>query len=476
MNRSVLLLLLALLVVLFIAPPAAFADKIIFKNGRSFEGKLIRETSTHYVFKVRGMGEQKFKKSEVLKIEKGESSFDIYAARKKTVKADDVKGLYDLGSWCKEQGLMKEAKQCFRAAIKADPDHAPSRRALGYVRWRGDWMTEKKYKKVAAEIEAKEAEIIAGIKPAKEPVQDATLRYMIIGPEGWSAKKEEGEGVTFDGPELGSGPVTVTLAVDTEGGELDKLVKATLKELTEEHDGLMQQGEITDVTLANQPAKLLMTTWTADDIQPWAVDMERRDILMVASTGAYHLSIECVAGYYEKLKTTFEKVIGSVKMLAKPLDVMAQEHGFGFSFPDDTYEKGIFSINLDAGGRQVQIRTTGTVVGAGVKGKVVYFMVRVGKKAESTTLDTLKADVVNYFNAKGLLTLGTTSESRKVDGVDALWGNINVAQGNMGRGYWCVFTKGERTYQCMFIALMGQMGNQYMKKDFESCLESFKFL
>jgi len=375
---------------------------------------------------------------------------------------------------------MKEAKQCWRAAVKADKNHAPSRRALGYVRWRGDWMTKKKYTKVAAEIEAKETEIISALKPAKEPVQDSALRYMIFGPEGWNAKKEDGKGVTFDGPELGSGPVTVQLTVDTDGGELDELVKAQLKELSEEHDGLTQQGEIGDVTLANQPAKLLMTTWTADDIQPWPVDMERRDILMVAETGAYHLSIECVAGYYEKLQGTFEKMIGSVKMLSKPLDVMSDEHGFGFAFPDDTYEKtdGLpFDITINTpDGKSMKIATQGTVVAAKIKEKAVGFMVRIGKKTDATTLESLKADVTNIINIRGFLGLGKMSESRKVDGVDALWGDLGIAQGRLGRGFWCVFTKGERTYQCVFIAMVGQMGAQYAKKDFQALMEGFKFL
>jgi hypothetical protein len=205
--------------------------------------------------------------------------------------------------------------------------------------------------------------------------------------------------------------------------------------------------------------------------------MERRDILMVGETRLYHLSIECAAGYYEKLKGTFEKMIGSVQMLAKPLDVMAQEHGFGFSYPDDTYEKGAFALTINTNdGRRMTIQPTGTIVGARVKKKLISFMVRVGKKEEGTTLETLKGDVPNYLNVRGLLGLGTTSESRKVDGVDALWGDATLARGQMGRGHWCVFIKGERTYQCLFLSLVGQMGNTYAKKDFESFLASFKFL
>jgi len=468
MRRPVLFLVLAFLVVLFVAPPPVFADKI--------------ETATHYVFKVKGMGEQKFKKSEVLKIEKGESSFDVYEKRKKGLGTDDVKGWYDLGMWCKEQSLMKEARQCFRAAVKADPDHAPARRALGYVRYQGDWLTEKKYKKVAAETEAKESEIIADVKPSKEPVQDATLRYMIIGPAGWTAKKEDGEGVTFDGPELGSGPVTVRLTVDAEGGDLDELVKEMLKELTEEHDGLIQKGDPTGVTLAGKPAKMLVTAWTAEDLQPWAVDMERRDFLMVAETGVYHLSIECVAGYYEKLRGTFDKVIASVKILGKPLDVMATEKGFGFSFPDDTYEKGTFlplkQIVFKSQGGDKYLDITKEVVSVRHKGGPTLFVVHTLKKTDTTTLEALRGELPGLWPIAQIFQFGTDAAAISVDGVEGQAGSFRLGAGNntFANGRWCVLIKGDRAYQIMFFSFMGGMGQRYLKQDFAKFMEGFKFL
>ncbi|MHC4473522.1 MAG: hypothetical protein ACYS99_21475, partial [Planctomycetota bacterium] len=132
MNRVVVALSLALLLLLILGAPA-IGDTIYLKNGAKFEGKLVKETATEVIFKVKGMGTQTFKKKDVLKVEKGESAFDVYEKRRKAIKPDDSNGLFELGAWCEENALRKEARACYRAAMKADPDHAGAREKLGYV-------------------------------------------------------------------------------------------------------------------------------------------------------------------------------------------------------------------------------------------------------------------------------------------------------------------------------------------------------
>jgi tetratricopeptide (TPR) repeat protein len=485
MHRSIPLLV-ALSLAFVLLAPGAYGDTIYLKNGGKFEGKLVKETSTAYVFKIRGMGEQTFKKSEVKKIVKSEGAEDIYAKRFKALKKDDAKGYYELGLYCKENKLRKEARKCFQAAVAADKDHAGARNELGYVNYHGDWVTKKKYKSLMADIEKKEGEIIGGLKLADDPVQDAELRYLIIPPAGWETSKEEGKGVSIEGPELGFAPVTISLTILKKESDLDKLVTKTKEALKKEEEGLAPIGEPADTTLAGQPAKMLGFGWTSDDLQPWPVRLERRDVLMVSAAGAFHVSVTCADGYYEKLKPILDKVFGSVKILDKLMDFLAQELGFGLAFPDDTYEKGDgklpinIQFNNPNDGSKHTLHLTVPCVSVKLKDAMTAFIVNSGKKddgkCDCTSLETMKASLPKMLSVPALMNMGTTSEKITVDGVEGLTGQFGVMRGGMGRGYYAVFMKGDRYYRVVFITLVNQMGKTFMKKDFDKFMAGFKFL
>lgn len=53
---------------------------------------------------------------------------------------DDVTGLSDLAKWCDEKGLAADAKRAWEKVLKAAPDHAEAREALGYVKEAGEWV------------------------------------------------------------------------------------------------------------------------------------------------------------------------------------------------------------------------------------------------------------------------------------------------------------------------------------------------
>lgn len=483
MHRSIpLLVALSLAFVLLV--PGAYGDTLYLKNGTKFEGKLVKETSTSYVFKIRGMGEQTFKKSLVDRVEKGEGAEDIYAKRFKALKKDDAKGYYELGLYCKENKLRKEARKCFKAAIAADENHAGARNELGYVNYHGDWVTKKKYKSLMADIEKKEGELIAGLKLADDPVQDATLRYMIVPPAGWTTSKEEGKGASIEGPELGFAPVTIRLEVLKNESDLDKLVNKTKEALKKEEEGLAPIGEPADTTLAGKAAKMLGFGWTSEDLQPWPVRMERRDVLMVSAAGAFHVSVTCADGYYEKLTPILDKVIGSVKILDKPMDFMAKEFGFGLAFPDDTYVKGNGKLPLNIqfptndGGKHT-LHVTVPCVSVQLKEAPTSLLVNSGKKddgkVDCSSLETMKASLPKMLSVPQFLKLNPTHKKITVDGSEGLTGQFTV-MGGLGRGYYAVFTKGDRYYRVVFITLVSQMGKTFMKKDFDSFMEGFRFL
>ena len=59
----------------------------------------------------------------------------------------DADALYALGQWCEGEGLDDEASRCYAAAVKADANHPPSRRALGHKQDRGVWVTEDQWRR-----------------------------------------------------------------------------------------------------------------------------------------------------------------------------------------------------------------------------------------------------------------------------------------------------------------------------------------
>jgi hypothetical protein len=54
----------------------------------------------------------------------------------------DAPGYYELGQWAKKKGLTTRANDLLRKAIALDPDHEEARRALGYQKHEGRWLTE----------------------------------------------------------------------------------------------------------------------------------------------------------------------------------------------------------------------------------------------------------------------------------------------------------------------------------------------
>lgn len=56
-----------------------------------------------------------------------------------------VEGQWSLAEWCKEMGLVSERKRHLQEVLALDPDHAEARKALGYQRFLGRWLTQEEY-------------------------------------------------------------------------------------------------------------------------------------------------------------------------------------------------------------------------------------------------------------------------------------------------------------------------------------------
>jgi len=125
---------------------SAWADTIHFEDGRKLEGTIIKETPDTVTIKTK-YGTQIVDKMEILNIEKGQSERQEYETRKEEIEDEDnAEARYQLGLWCKKNGLEKEADEEFEKAIQLDSEHKGARSELGYQKHEGQWLTEDEVK------------------------------------------------------------------------------------------------------------------------------------------------------------------------------------------------------------------------------------------------------------------------------------------------------------------------------------------
>jgi len=142
-----------LLALLLVTARAAFADVLLLDDGRRVEGKIVEETATEVKIKT-NFGTLTFKKSEIEKITREKTRDEIYDERLAACKT--AQDFYELGLWCEENKLRRRAEGLYEKAIGVDPDHAPSRGKLGFVKYKGEWMTPAERDERAAADFAKE--------------------------------------------------------------------------------------------------------------------------------------------------------------------------------------------------------------------------------------------------------------------------------------------------------------------------------
>ena len=117
-NRVSCSLLLALLLT-----GAAVADDVHLKNGRKFEGVIAEVTETQVRIRLQG-GVLSLPKSQVLRVEKGDSPLADYLQREEALRrgADTrAEDWLDLARWARTQGLEQGAREAALAAADLDP-------------------------------------------------------------------------------------------------------------------------------------------------------------------------------------------------------------------------------------------------------------------------------------------------------------------------------------------------------------------
>lgn len=105
---------LALPIALACSP--ALADAVTLRNGRTFEGEIVRDTAREVRLKIRG-GELTFPKHMVAEVELCARPQEAYAERYAAVDKSDPQALEALSLWARRLGLVKEADSLHAQAL-----------------------------------------------------------------------------------------------------------------------------------------------------------------------------------------------------------------------------------------------------------------------------------------------------------------------------------------------------------------------
>lgn len=127
---------LALLLLAGLVPAAGRADTVYLANGRSFEGVLAEETGSQVHIRMPG-GELKLPKSQVARVEKGDSSYAFYLERKEALRrGSSAADWLALARWARDHGVPHGAREAALKAAEIEPRLAglgPILRGFGYA-------------------------------------------------------------------------------------------------------------------------------------------------------------------------------------------------------------------------------------------------------------------------------------------------------------------------------------------------------
>ncbi len=132
---------------------AASADEVELFDGTLIEGKV---TDLGDSIKITRTGASiTYPKSAVKRVTYRKTREELYEEKAGTLKEDDLAGRLDLAKWCVAQKLRTEAQREFMRVIAIDPDHAEARAALGYAKYKEQWMTEDEIKQAQGLVKHK---------------------------------------------------------------------------------------------------------------------------------------------------------------------------------------------------------------------------------------------------------------------------------------------------------------------------------
>lgn len=121
------------------------ADEVVLRNGSKLEG-TVTENGSQVVIDV-GSGTIAIDRSEVRSIHRQDDLNREFDRRMAQVKPDDAEGYYQVYLWTRQNPALKaRSERLLRRILEIDPNHEGARRALGYVNYKGAWLTPDEHK------------------------------------------------------------------------------------------------------------------------------------------------------------------------------------------------------------------------------------------------------------------------------------------------------------------------------------------
>ena len=159
---------------------AVSADKLVLIDGRTFTGTVAVEGDT--VLIIVPYGKLRFPKTQVERIELKDTPEQEFRKRLAETPLDDVAALYDLADWAERNSLARQAADLYALILKLDPDHAATRRALGYIRVNKQWLTfEKAIQRARGKLEAGSlAALLDDVLPALKAACNTKSRHLQV--------------------------------------------------------------------------------------------------------------------------------------------------------------------------------------------------------------------------------------------------------------------------------------------------------
>lgn len=126
---------------LLVSAGGLVADTVWLTNGRSLEGRaVVRDDGDVELHST--MGVVRLPGHKVDRVERSQSIEDRVAARLDGLQSVSADDLYELGMEARLEGAYTLSERLLNEAVRLDPDHEASRRALGFVRTPEGWMLE----------------------------------------------------------------------------------------------------------------------------------------------------------------------------------------------------------------------------------------------------------------------------------------------------------------------------------------------
>lgn len=149
----------------------ATADRILLKNGGELSGIVDEEPEKNrYRVEVDG-GAIWVQKSRVKEVVYEDNALKTFRERRKQVDASDPEALYELATWAENHELYSKSRELYREIIRLAPDHEGARKALGYQKYEGEWLTEDEYMRAKGYVKYEGEWVTPEVKQAREEMK-----------------------------------------------------------------------------------------------------------------------------------------------------------------------------------------------------------------------------------------------------------------------------------------------------------------